>query len=84
MIIDVSTVPEGTLTAVVDMSFARADLILRAFKSYECFYIDEKTGEKLELIDAVALKSKAGTRDSGTMLELQDGYVTCERMRRVQ
>ncbi len=67
-----------------DMSFAEADLILRAFKSYESFYIDEKTNEKLELIDAVAVRTKDDVQKPEELLLLKDGYVICERIRKIQ
>ena len=66
------------------MSFAEADRILRAFRSYECYYIDMDTNEKSELIDAVALKTKDGVSGPETLLELSDGYVSCERIRKIQ
>lgn len=67
-----------------DMSFAEADLILRAFKSYECFYIDAETNEKLELIDAVATRTTDGASKPEKLLKLKDGYVICERIRKIQ
>ncbi len=66
-----------------DMSFAQADLILRAFKSYECFYISTEDNSKFELIDGIAYKSEDAHSRPPEALKLQDGYILCERMRRL-
>ncbi len=65
------------------MSFAQADLILRAFKSYECFYISTEDNSKFELIDGIAYKSEDAHSRPPEALKLQDGYILCERMRRL-
>ena len=70
-------------TVTSDMSFDKADLILRAFKGYECIYINEKTKKKFELIDGVAYKSEDTLHIPPPSLKLKDGYIICERMRRV-
>ena len=74
---------EEDFTVTSDMSFDRADLILRAFKSYEVFYTDKESGRKLELIDAYA--HRAGERRSvpEDALKIKDGYIVCERIREI-
>ena len=70
-------------TVTSDMSFNEADLILRAFKGYECIYINAKTKKKFELIDGVAYKSEGANQNPPTSLKIKDGYIVCERMRRI-
>lgn len=70
-------------TVTSEMTFDEADLILRAFKGYECFYINTKTKEKFELIDGVAFKSEGPIHNQSTVLKLKDGYIICERIRSV-
>ncbi len=70
-------------TVTSDMSFDRADLILRAFKSYEVFYTDKDSGRNLELIDACAHRTgelKSVPKDA---LKIKDGYIVCERIREI-
>lgn len=70
-------------TVTSDSSFDRADLILRAFRSYEVFYIDKKTGKEFEMIDAVAFREgDAQNMPEGT-LKIKDGYIVCERIRKI-
>lgn len=72
---------EKDWTIKSDMSFAEADLILRAFMGYECIYIDEKTGMKTEFIGARAHKGIPGENSVRTTWPITDGYITCERTR---
>ena len=70
-------------TVTSDMPFEEVDLILRAFKGYECFYINMKNNEKYEIIDGVAFKYEKNINIHPTNLKLKDGYIICERIKRV-
>ena len=75
---------EKDYTVTDQMSFEEADLILRAFYSYECFYLNVQTKEKLELIGATAHKGAVPRVPEGTKtFPLTDGYVLCDRVRRL-
>lgn len=79
---EMPSVEQYTVTS--EMTFAEADLILRAFKGYECFYIDTKTKKKYEIIDGVAFKSEETKYNQPTDLKLEDGYIRCDRIRNVE
>ncbi len=66
-----------------DMSFAEADLILRAFFGYECIYTDEKENLKIEMIEARAHPGKPNENRRCETLPLTDGYITCDRIRKM-
>ena len=78
---EMPTVDQYTVTS--EMTFAEADLILRAFKGYECFYIDTKAKKKYELIDGVAFKSEETMDNQSSNLKLKDGYIMCDRVKSV-
>ncbi|RKM60545.1 hypothetical protein D6855_07495 [Butyrivibrio sp. CB08] len=63
-------------------SFEKADLILRAFYSYECYYIDTKTGQEYELIGATAHKGEpedaAGIQN---FFSIEGGYISSPKAR---
>ncbi len=65
-----------------DMTFEEADLILRAFMGYECFYTDKGNGEKSELIGATAHRN-TDENPPADCLRLKDGYILCDRIRKV-
>ncbi len=71
---------ESEETVRSDMTFDEADLILRAFYGYECFYID-KDNTGFEIIEAVAKRGDPPEKSDGTILPLSDGYITCERIK---
>lgn len=75
--------PEESEYTVTDkMNFEQADLILRAFLSYECFYINTVTNEKYEMIGATAHKGNVPDSLHNThVFPLADGYVLCDRVR---
>ena len=75
---------EDQYTVTSDMNFDSADLILRAFKGYECFYIDNQSGDRFEIIDGVACKSEDEAQYPSDSLKIKDGYILCERMRKLQ
>ena len=70
-------------TVYSDMSFDDADLILRAFKGYECIYMERQQQEQFEIIDGVACKSENNDYVPQNALKLKDGYIVCERIRRI-
>lgn len=75
---------EEDYTITDEYSFEKADLILRAFFSYECFYIDTRSNEKFELIGATAHRNSVKRPDDGTgVFEIEGGFVTCDRVRSV-
>lgn len=78
---DMPTESDFTITSEYD--FDRADLILRAFFTYECFYIDTKTGEKYELIGATAHRNGSDKPKGTTVFPIRGGFVSCDRVRRV-
>jgi len=78
---DMPTREDYTVTS--DMSFDRADLILRAFKSYEVFYFDRDSKRKFEMIDAAAYRKKDDQIIPEDAFTIKDGYIVCERIREV-
>ena len=55
----------------------QADLILRAFYSYECYYIDTKSGKKYELIGAICHRNyEPIPHGDNIVLPIKDGFVT--------
>ena len=75
---------ESEYTVTDQMNFDKADLILRAFLSYECFYINTTANEKYEMIGATAHKGNApGSSCNTHVFPLIDGYVLCDRVRRL-
>ena len=64
------------------MTFEEADLILRAFMGYECIYTDRDTGVRLELIGGRARKDTGGIYPERSM-KLRDGYILCDRIRKL-
>jgi methionyl-tRNA formyltransferase len=62
--------------------FARADLVLRAFYGYECYYIDTKTNTEYELIRASAHKGEPMSPAPGHKLfTIEGGYISSPRTR---
>ena len=70
-------------TVTSDFDFEQADIILRAFRGYECFYINKENNEKLELIDGYACRSEDAVPDPPSSLKIKNGYILCERVRRI-
>lgn len=75
---------ESDYTVTDHMTYDRADLILRAFKGYECFYVDSEDNSRYEIIDGVAYKSEDMSGVPSSALKIHDGYILCERIRRIQ
>ncbi len=65
---------KADMTVTKDMTVEEADLILRAFLGYECYYEDE-----LEIIGGRAYKGECPEKG----LPLKDGYIICERKNRI-
>ncbi len=71
-------------TVTNKMSFIDADLILRAFYTYECIFINTDSNEKYELIGATAHKGSLPKEVSnGNYFCISDGYILCDRVRRL-
>ncbi len=63
-------------------SFEKADLILRAFYSYECFFTDTKNDKEYELIGARAHKGPVTLPSEGEELfSIEGGYISSRRVR---
>ncbi len=62
-------------------TFQQADLILRAFYSYECYYIDTNTGQKYELIGARAHKGQAPAPGDEKIFLIKGGYISSPQAR---
>jgi methionyl-tRNA formyltransferase len=73
---------ENDFTITDEYTFEQADLILRAFYSYECYYIDTKNQKKYELIGATCHRnSETVSDDNMLVLPIKDGFVTSPRHR---
>ena len=69
---------ESVFTFSQETSFKDAEIALRAFYGYECYYIKDDT--KYEIIDGVAVMSK----EKGYMyFPLKQGYIQCKRVEEV-
>lgn len=67
-----------------DTPYKEADLVLRAFYSYECFYTDTITNDEFELINGIAHEGPCPpSLGDHKILPVKGGYITCERVRRV-
>jgi methionyl-tRNA formyltransferase len=65
-------------------SYEKAELTLRAFYGYECFYIDSATNEKYEMIGAVAHKGEAPKEaQNEKIFSISGGYITSPRTRSI-
>ena len=64
-----------------DMSFEKADLILRAFMGYEVIYESIKDNLRFEFIEARAHKGTPEEDRKTQTWPIQDGYITYERIR---
>ncbi len=65
-------------------SFDKADLILRAFYSYECYYIDTSHCQEYELIGARAHRGRPeSAEDAPTVFSINGGYISSPRVRRI-
>ncbi len=72
---------EDDYTVTSDMDFKQADIILRAFKGYECIYINKDDNTRKEIIDAAACRDVQTAADGVTILPIKDGAIICERIR---
>ena len=71
------------MTIASDMSFEKAELILRAFFSYEVFYTDKENDKQYELIRAKAFRNDGNDSFPEISLRIKDGYVVFERIREI-
>ncbi len=63
-------------------SFEKADLILRAFYGYECYYINTVENKEYEIISARAHKGAAPMPLEGeTFFSIEGGYISSQRVR---
>ncbi len=63
---------------------AKADLILRAFYGYECYYIDTGTNTEYELIGASAHEGEPISHSAGEeFFTIKGGYISSPRTRRI-
>ena len=74
--------PEKDQYTVKDTdSYDKVDLILRAFYSYECYYIDTTTGQEYELIGAVAKPGVPKDESSPNIFSVKGGYISAPKVR---
>lgn len=66
------------MTVTPYMTVEEADLILRAFLGYECYYEGDETYE------IIGGKAFEGTTDKKNVLLIDDGYIEYERIRKIE
>ena len=63
-------------------SFEKADLVLRAFYSYECYYIDTASGKEYELIGARAYREGTEKPEGDqNVFFIKGGYISAPKVR---